>query len=175
MHMLTSFASFACNTTSMNKPWLIPLTALREIAYHLPLRDKLSLASVCQEWRQFVLNNRYMWENVFVDDEDIKSKSLQKLHSLEGLDFIQAIKFDILTVSESEWMFNCIHRILIKQLKIVSLTLCLHSNPGDFGDEASRLIFDIIVKHQSTLECLDLSYSGISLRNWMKHWFLPIA
>ena len=183
---------------------LIPVTVLTKIVNFLPLREKMSFAKVCHEWRGFMLNTSHVWRDISIDwstpfggewrktgqhtnqtnsrmDETAKRKRygmiLERfiLHLADMTDSIENFK-----ISLSSWG-NCprscgletiesIHKLLINQKRLVSLSVALSTGrfiSNDDPRKAECLLFEVIAKHQITLEHLELSNCvDMALMDW---------
>ena len=204
--------------------------ALRILDY-LPLRDRLTFAKVCLEWKSFICNTPHIWKNIYIDwsspfgDEWKPTNELvnagylirsdpashNKFHKskwtprlLSDIETyriarekqqgtMQAFILDLANTTDLIEHFSItttnnechippkpIYTLLMRQKRIISLSLCLHERNERYelmtcdaldevcGWESPELyILKVIGKHQSTLEQLKLpSNASITLKNW---------
>ena len=174
----------------------LPLTALKTILDYSSVRDILSFADVCHRWRSFVVSSSHIWRSISIDESSPFGDEFKQFnywyHGFPGYeankdkernimdkfmlslanvtDLIENLKINIVSDGFSP---ESIHKLLMRQKRIVSLTLdiplsdCVADNVEDL--ELSKVFLDVIDKHQSTLECLDVSNTGISFRNLAEH------
>ena len=168
----------------------IPVIAFRKVVDFLPLRDIIVASKVCCEWRNFILSSNHIWNTISIDlstpfggewtqvnmhrhsasDEfqDVSAVDNFLLDLANTTHLIENVKFNIWVDTLSPYTF---HTLLMKQQRIVSLVLP-HGGYDCFDNpevkKLSEVYFDVILRHQSTLEYLDVSKAAISLRNWVK-------
>ena len=173
----------------------VPLTALEKIFDYLPLRDIVSVAKVCRVWRSFIVGSSHIWKSVSINsqspfggewrhfnyylngfpqyeknsDQDRVIMDRFILNLANITDLIENIQINIISDGFSP---KLIHKLLMKQKRLVSLILNIqwsYKRPDNEEDqEVSECFLDAIVRHQTTLEVLDLSNTGISFGNLAK-------
>ena len=169
-------------TISLSK---LPEVTMILIFSYLPLRDKINAKDVCCHWNSVIRSSSSLWKRVSIDgftpyrselkrmeiaelDGNQLAKNLSKfiLKLANTTDLIQSfsihggIGFDVFEIRFK----RSLHNLLIRQRRLLSLKMVLPISSNRFSNQ---LIFDIVEKHQNTLECLSISDSGISMEDWL--------
>ena len=152
---------------------------------YLPLRDKINAKDVCSHWKSIIQNSSSLWKRVFIDgyspycsemkrtemtelDGNQRAWNLSKfiLKLADTTDLIQSFSIDgNISFDKFESCFKTsLHNLLIRQRRLSSLKMDLPESSKQFSNQ---LIFDVIEKHQNSLECLSISASGISMEDWL--------
>ena len=163
----------------------LPEVATILIFSYLPLRDKINAKDVCCHWNNIIRNSSSLWKRVSIDgyspyrselkrmemtelDGNQRARNLSKfiLKLANTTDLIQSfsihggISFEMFEICFK----TSLHNLLIRQRRLLSLKMVLPTSSNQFSNQ---LIFDIVEKHQTSLECLSISASGISMENWL--------
>ena len=168
----------------------LPDLVLTMIMSYLPLRDKINAKDVCCHWKCFIRNNSSLWKKVHVSRNSPYFDGWKRINlkELDGRQLITDLNEFILQLANTTDLIQCfslfsdvcidcddvaiekyencfkvsLHYLLVNQLKLLSLKLYLPSAER-FNNQ---VIFDIVKKHQNSLECLYISGTEISMNSW---------
>ena len=166
----------------------LPDLVLTMIMSYLPLRDKINAKDVCRHWKSFIRNNSSLWKKVHISRNSPYSDGWKRtnLDELSDLQFVADLDEFILQLANTTQLIqsfslfcdisvdcddvaldmyeNCfkvsLHHLLVNQLKLLSLRLYL----PDGERFNNQVIFNIVERHQNSLECLCIS--GIPMKSW---------
>ena len=169
------------------------LTVIMENIFNcLPLRDQLTISQICHSWRNFVFSGNHL-EKCLIDPSSPYGCCWKEINTLKGLtnwkesnEFnecrktmdmfisrlasvtagcIENIEIDLINVRGSVSP-EAVNKLLAKQKKIVSLSIHLYYLKVEERAELERSILTSVRKHQSTLVCIEISNTGICLKNF---------
>ena len=168
----------------------LPDLVLTMIMSYLPLYDRINANDVCRHWKSFIRNNSSLWREVHISENTPYSDGWRRtnLRELDSGQFITDLDEFILQLANTtdliqsfslscsvslecddfalEMYENCfkvsLHHLLVNQLKLLSLRLYLPSGER-FNNQ---VIFDIVERHQNSLECLYISGAKIPMKSW---------
>ena len=168
----------------------LPVVVVTSIMGYVPLRDKLNVMNVSRDWARLIRGINSLWNYISIDksstfggdwkeinahnwllksvedmtDPSEYTRDLEELLSqlTTATDSIQHFKID---VPEYKLQEGDLAKLLIKQKRLLSLSLCFmtcrHEDKGQ--------LLEIIKMHQNTLECIDVSMTGITFQQWHKY------